>query len=122
MFHKNLPVSKLKKLYQRSKIFWHSTWAFYGLTIAEAQSCGVPAISFGREHGPGEIIIDGKTGYLVGNFDEIYMKTNKLLNDKKLWNKMSKAARKNAADRLGIKPFINTSLNAINEVIGKRKE
>lgn len=115
-FHKNLPVNELKPLYERAKIFWHSTWSYYGLIIAEAQSCGIPSISFGREHGPGEIIIDGKTGYLVDSFREMYEKTEKLLSDKKLYNEMSIAARRNAIKRLSIKPFMDSFLHTINHV------
>ncbi len=116
-FHKNLPVSKLKPLYERAKIFWHSTWSYYGLIIAEAQSAGVPSISFGREHGPGEIIIDGKTGYLIDSFDELYEKTKKLLRDNNLWKKMSREARMNAVKRLGVKPFMDSFLSAISKVV-----
>ena len=118
-FHKNLPVDDLKLLYARAKVFWHSTWSYYGLIIAEAQSAGVPAISFGKDHGPGEIILNGKTGYVVESFKELYEKTERLLSDKKLYSRMCKAARENAVKRLSLKPFVDSFLHAISEVVRK---
>lgn len=41
----------------------------FGLTVAEAGFCGTPVIAFNRGSMP-ELIIDGKTGFLVRNIDE----------------------------------------------------
>lgn len=39
------------------------------LVLLEAQSCGLPIISFDCKEGPSEIVEDGKSGYLVKTFD-----------------------------------------------------
>ncbi len=45
----------------------------FGLVMAEAQAVGTPVISFRRGSAP-EVIVDGKTGYLVNTFDEMVEK------------------------------------------------
>jgi len=42
----------------------------FGLTMIEAMACGTPVIAFSRGAAP-ELIIEGKTGYLVSNVDEM---------------------------------------------------
>lgn len=41
----------------------------FGLVLTEAKSCNLPTIAFDVEFGPGEIIEDGISGYLVEPFD-----------------------------------------------------
>lgn len=102
----NADFSELLNFYKKSKFFWFHSGAYYGIVVAEAQSVGLPTISFGGDSGPGEIIINGKTGHLVENFDEMIEKTKMLLNDEELWKDMSIAARENA-ERLGTEVFTN---------------
>lgn len=45
----------------------------FGLVMAEAQATGTPVIAFRRGAAP-EVIIDGKTGYLVDNVEEMVIK------------------------------------------------
>ena len=110
----NADFSQLLDFYKKSKFFWFHSGAYYGIVVAEAQSVGLPTISFGGDSGPGEIIIDGKTGFLVDNFDEMIEKTEMLLNDEELWKDMSIAARENAVERLGTDVF----MNKFREIIG----
>ena len=42
----------------------------FGLVMIEAMACGTPVISFGRGSTP-EVVIDGETGYIVRNVDEM---------------------------------------------------
>jgi glycosyltransferase involved in cell wall biosynthesis len=42
----------------------------FGLVMAEAMACGTPVVAF-RRGAAGEIIVDGETGYLVDNLDEM---------------------------------------------------
>lgn len=41
----------------------------FGLVLTEAKSCNLPTLAFDVEFGPGEIIQDGVSGYLVEPFD-----------------------------------------------------
>ncbi|MDI6737840.1 MAG: glycosyltransferase [Nanoarchaeota archaeon] len=99
-------------LYRSSKIFWYSYWMFYGLNIADAQSCGTPAIAlrlpekWGKDNGAAEVICNNLTGFMVDSVSDFYEKSLILLNNQKLWAKMSRAARKNAVERLGEDRFI----------------
>lgn len=45
----------------------------FGLVLTEAKSCNLPTIAFDVEFGPGEIIEDGISGYLIKPFDCKYM-------------------------------------------------
>jgi glycosyltransferase involved in cell wall biosynthesis len=42
----------------------------FGLVMVEAMACGTPVIAF-KEGAAPEIIVDGKTGFLVNDFDEM---------------------------------------------------
>lgn len=42
----------------------------FGLVMAEAMACGTPVIAFNRASAP-ELVVDGETGYLVRNVDEM---------------------------------------------------
>lgn len=117
----NADFSQLLNYYKKSKFFWFPSGAYYGIVVAEAQSAGLPTISFGAESGPGEIIIDGKTGYLVKTFDEMIERTKTLLNDEGLWKDMSTAARENAVQRLGTDVFVSKLKEVINEIEGDEK-
>ena len=63
---------QLPKYYQKAKavltpIQWEEP---FGLTTVEAMACGTPVISIRRGAAP-EIIIDGKTGFLVDSINEM---------------------------------------------------
>lgn len=49
----------------------------FGLSMAEANACGTPVIAFNRGSVP-EIIVDGKTGYIVDNSAEMILAISKL--------------------------------------------
>lgn len=49
----------------------------FGLSMAEAGSCGTPVIAFNRGSVP-EVIIDGKTGFIVDNSAEMIMAIEKI--------------------------------------------
>ncbi len=58
--------TQLAKYYQKASallvpIRWEEP---FGLTMAEAMSCGTPVIAFRRGSVP-EVIVDGKTGFIV---------------------------------------------------------
>ncbi len=78
-FHQ--PVPDIAPKYLESSIFvLPSRSEGFGMVIIEAMSCGLPVVSFDCPHGPGDIITDGKDGFLVENSDtEIFAKKLKLL-------------------------------------------
>lgn len=67
-----LPSQQLAKQYGRAKAFlapirWEEP---FGLTAIEAMACGTPVIGFRKGALP-EIIVDGVTGFLVDDVDEM---------------------------------------------------
>lgn len=119
---KLMPNADFKTLidnYKKAMFFWFNSGSPYGIVIAEAQSSGVPTISFGEDSGPGEIIINGKTGYLVQNLAEMVERTEKLLSSKSLWTRMSIAARENALSRFGPDVFVGKFKKVIRDVMRK---
>ncbi len=65
----------------------------WGLTVVEANACGVPVVGSDRP-GLRDSIKDRKTGFLVpyGDADAMAHKTVELLGDRELWQRMSDAA------------------------------
>jgi glycosyltransferase involved in cell wall biosynthesis len=65
----------------------------WGLTVVEANACGVPVVGSDRP-GLRDSIRDGETGFLVpyGDVDAFAQKTLELLADPALWRRMSDAA------------------------------
>lgn len=102
----------LLNLYRKSKIFWYPYWMYFGLNIVDAQSCGTPSLAvrlpekWGSNNGAAEVIKDNITGFMTDSVPEFYEKTLTLLNNPKLWAKMSRAARQNAVKNLGEDLFI----------------
>lgn len=62
----SVPLKKIIELYQHAKVFLMTInqQEPFGLTLAEAGSCGTPVIGFNRGAVP-EVIVDGKTGFVV---------------------------------------------------------
>lgn len=86
------PTNDIQSVYKNASLYL-MTSRFEGLpmVLIEAQSYGLPIVSFNCPEGPEEVIINGKNGYLV-NFedcDEFVNKTLEILNHKELWEKMS---------------------------------
>ncbi len=62
----SVPLEKIIELYQHAKAFLMTInqQEPFGLTLAEAGSCGTPVIGFNRGAVP-EVIVNGKTGFVV---------------------------------------------------------
>lgn len=71
-----------------------SRYEGFGMVLIEAQSRGLPIVSFDCPSGPAEIIQDGINGYLVQNADieMLSYKIDLLINDKSLRRDFSKNA------------------------------
>ncbi|MBI2621725.1 MAG: glycosyltransferase [Candidatus Levybacteria bacterium] len=88
---------ELKRLYNRSKIVvCLAKGEPFGLIPLEAAACGIPVIAL-NNGGYREIVIEGKTGFLVdGILKVLRQKIKLLLSDEKLRVKIGKAARDEA--------------------------
>lgn len=67
-----VPNDELYKYYQKAKatlvpIQWEEP---FGLVMTESMACGTPVIAFNRGSVP-EIVVDGKTGFIVDTVDEM---------------------------------------------------
>ncbi|WEV71424.1 glycosyltransferase [Lactobacillus sp. ESL0785] len=68
------------------------------LAINEAQSHGVPVISYDTHYGPADLVADGVSGYITpdGDVNALAKKINDYFTNEQLMQKMSTAAYKNA--------------------------
>lgn len=88
--------------YDRAKIFvLPSKNESFGIVLIEAMAAGLPCIAFKPDGiniitASEDIIVDGKTGFLVKDEKEMAEKIDLLLSDNKLRKKLSVAARKEA--------------------------
>jgi len=91
----NLPTEELISYYQNSDIFlFPSIHEGFPKVTLEAASCGLPAIVF-DSYKP-ETVLNGKTGFIVKDFQEMLDKLEILINNPNLRYKMGKKAREYA--------------------------
>lgn len=93
-------TSDIVKEYLNSSILvMTSRYEGFGMVLLEAQSVGVPTISFDCKCGPGEIIVDSRNGYLIpeGQFDMFADKLLDLINDSVKRYRMGEAAYEDSA-------------------------
>ena len=91
------PTSEIINHYLSSSIYaMTSHFEGFPMVLLEAQTCGIPTVSYNCPTGPEEIILDGRTGYLVspGNESELARKLIKLMRDPTLRKQMSRESRK----------------------------
>jgi len=79
-----LDKEQLIKYYQKAAgLLMPIQWSEpFGLSMAEANACGTPVIAFRRGSVP-EVVVDGKTGYIVDNSAEMIMAISKIKNIKR---------------------------------------
>lgn len=99
----NISYDELSSYYQKAKIYWHATGfgedldkypekaEHFGISTVEAMGAGVVPVVI-NAGGQKEIVQDGKNGYLWDSLEDFMTKTNNLIKDEDLWEKMSKAA------------------------------
>jgi glycosyltransferase involved in cell wall biosynthesis len=99
----NLSNSELKKIYSKSKIYWHASGygenldknpelaEHFGISTVEAMGAGCVPIVI-NAGGQKEIIQNGKSGYLWDTLGDFIAKTNSLIKDEEKLEKLSKGA------------------------------
>lgn len=91
-FARGLDVSALREQYRAADIFlFPSHWEGSPKVILEAAACGLPVIAR-RDYEP-ETVLDGKTGFLGRNDDELLACLEKLISNADLRHSMGRAAR-----------------------------
>ena len=95
----------------------------FGLTLIEAASCGVPVVAT-DDGGPRDIIKNCKNGILVdvSNTKNISKAINKILDEKKLWKKLSENGMKNVRKHYTWKAHVEKYLKEIEKIAGRRKD
>lgn len=81
----------------------------FGLVMAEAQAVGTPVVSFNRGAAP-ELIVDGKTGFLVNTIDEMVEKMKAVDSIDRY------ACRKNIEDNFSVDTMVEGYVEAYNIV------
>ena len=93
------PVNDIKSEYLSSSIMAvTSIFEGFHLGILEAESCGLPVVSFNCNYGPSDLIHDGINGYLV-NVGDVHGLAEKIIavaKDEDMRRKMGKASFENA--------------------------
>jgi len=88
----NVSDDELLKLYSKGTVYVNPVEETYGINILEALAMGMPIIAF-KKGGQLDIVRHGVEGFLTGEDPKQWAELiSRLLTDKKLYNKMSKAA------------------------------
>lgn len=103
-FYPNLGYDNLVNLYGLSSIYWHAAgfgetdptkMEHFGISTVEAMAGGSVAVVIGKG-GQGEIVDDGKSGYLWESLEELERLTLKLITNDNLRKQMALEAIKKA--------------------------
>lgn len=91
-------TSRIQEEYLSSSILtMTSRYEGFGMVLIEAQTCGIPIVSYACPCGPRDVITDGENGFLVppGDRDLFVERLCQLMSDQELRQKMGRAAYTN---------------------------
>lgn len=114
---------ELSKLYSEALVTVHLVKeAPFGLIVTESLSCGTPVISW-KPGGPEEIILEGKTGFLIEeqDEDELIKKLEIFLDSPELSEKMGKMGRTSVLSDFDLEKHHQIMRNHLLEWIKKKK-
>ncbi len=109
---------QLISLYQGAEVFvLSSNQEGLGISILEAMACGVPVVATNCG-GPDNIVVDGKTGFLVDLNDDYHMANNitRLLKDPQLREKFSNDSVRVANESFSREIMTKSLLKAFHDV------
>jgi glycosyltransferase involved in cell wall biosynthesis len=86
----------------------------FGLSVAESMLCGTPVIAFNKGAMP-ELILDGKTGFLVNSIDEAVHSVNNIRSIDR------KYCREYAASKFGRQKMVEGYLEVYKKILGAKK-
>jgi glycosyltransferase involved in cell wall biosynthesis len=115
--------TKVAEFYQSADLYLHAAKAeSFGLVIAEAMACGVPAIAT-NTGGISEVVENGITGYLVpkGDSDMMADKTLYLLDHNEIWQVMADSASRSARRRFNLNRHVDDYMNWYRDILDKRQ-
>jgi glycosyltransferase involved in cell wall biosynthesis len=115
--------AKVAQFYQASDVYLHAAKTeSFGLVIAEALACGVPAVATAVGGIP-EVIEDKRTGFLVppGDSEAIADCMLQLSNDEPMWREMSDWAAESAKRRFDLNRHVDDYLKWYREVLEKHE-
>jgi len=93
VFTGSVAEKELSRLYQQTVVYLYTApQEDFGMGIVEAMAHGIPVVAW-ENAGPGEIVINGQTGFLIKPYDlvDFGKKALELLTNKKLNKKMGQA-------------------------------
>ena len=95
IFTGKIPWEEIHEYYQLASVFVSaSNTETQGLTLLEAMAAGVPVVALDDEAFR-DVVVDDLNGYLFKDDKEYISSINKLMDDKKLYDKMSRQSRIN---------------------------
>jgi glycosyltransferase len=112
-------VTDMETAYTSSSIcLLTSHFEGFSMVLAEAQSVGLPAVSYMCPSGPRDIITDGKDGFLVPHYDQetFAERLRTLMRDEELRHRMGQAAEK-ASHRYDLDVIKPQWLSLFNELV-----
>lgn len=108
----NAKNDMLWSMYKKAKIYWHASGfgedlmkhpekaEHFGIATAEAMTAGAVPVAINAGGQP-EIVMNGENGFLWNTEEEFIEKTKLLINDAKLWKRLSNNAQKFAKSFTG---------------------
>lgn len=117
----NVDDKKLIELFTNCYAVLYTPWIEdFGIVPTEGLASGKPVIAI-NEGGPREIVVDGKTGFLINSAEEMAKRMIELIKDRKLTRKMGKAARKRAEKKYGWDSFLRRFEEVYEEIRDGKK-